>query len=136
MNEELSKATQVLYDKFIKDINEPLRQHKTFDYKELSSSLISDVDALIDRVIKERNEIIRSLGTFYLIQNNGLSKTRYYIKIQGSKVQIEDYAFNLLSPFAYLIIQSSYGNKFVKSNKNNQNAYTLRGDEYEKEGIK
>lgn len=136
MNEELSKATQVLYDKFIKDINEPLRQHKTFDYKELSSSLISDVDALIDRVIKERNEIIRSLGTFYLIQNIGLSETHYYIKIQGwPKVQIEDYAFNLLSPFAYLIIQSSYGNKFVENNKNNQYAYTLRGDEYE-EGIK
>lgn len=134
MNEELSKATQVLYDKFIKDINEPFK-HKTFDYRELSSSLISDMDALIDRVIKERNEIIKSLGTFYLIQNNGLSKTRYYIKIQGSKVQIEDYAFNLLSPFAYLIIQSSYGNKFVENNKDNPYAYNLHGDEYE-EGIK
>lgn len=134
MNEELSKATQVLYDKFIKDINEPLRQHKTFDYKELSSSLISDMDTLIDRLIKERNEIISSLGTFNLIQTNGFSKTRYYIKFPGGqKVQIEDYAFNLLRPFAYLIIQSSYGNKFVESNKDNPYAYTLHGDEYEKD---
>jgi hypothetical protein len=55
MNEELSKATQVLYDKFIKDINEPFK-HKTYDYRELSSILISDMDALIDSIIKERND--------------------------------------------------------------------------------
>ena len=133
MNEELSKATQVLYDKFIKDINEPFK-HKTFDYRELSSSLISDIDALIDRIIKERNEIIRSLGTFYLIQNNGLSETLYYIKIEGSpKTQIEVYTFNLLTPYAYQIIESNYGNKFVKENKDNPYAYTLHGDEYEKD---
>jgi hypothetical protein len=92
------------------------------------------MDALIDRIIKERNEIIRSLGTFYLIQNNGPSETRYYIKIQGCpNVKIEDYAFNLLSPFALLIIQSNYRKKFVENNKNNQYAYTLHCDEYEKD---
>jgi hypothetical protein len=74
------------------------------------------------------------LGKFYLIQNNGIESIRYYIKIEGSpKTQIEVYTFILLTPYAYQIIESNYGNKFVKENKDNPFAFMLSGDEYEED---